>query len=193
MILNRRAFILVSLFLSVSVMTYVVLQTTQFSASSFVRLISPVDLGIDCNDRERHFSYTQRGSYWILNHYVPAENLYHCNESVTYTTHGDVSFLDNIIPLAERWDGPLSVAIYTPGTDYEVAIRSIAYLRQCEVPDIRQRVSFHLVLDERNFPSVVRKLHSQQGWRNARLKRQVDVSSDKNDNDEIEVIFVPET
>lgn len=123
----------------------------------------PSDLGIDCQDRERHFSYSQRGSYWILNHYIPAENSYRCNESITYTTHGDITFLDNIVPLARRWDGPLSVAVYTPGTDYEAAIKSMAYLRQCTGPDIRQRVSFHLVLDERYFPSVLRKLHSQQG------------------------------
>lgn len=123
----------------------------------------PSDLGIDCQDRERHFSYSQRGSYWILNHYVPAEKAYHCNESITYTTHGDITFLDNIVPLTRRWDGPLSVAVYTPGSDYESAIRSMAYLRQCTGPDIRQRVSFHLVLDERHFPTVLRKLHSQQG------------------------------
>jgi hypothetical protein len=123
----------------------------------------PSDLGIDCQDRERHFSYSQRGSYWILNHYVPAEKAYHCNESITYTTHGDITFLDNIVPLTRRWDGPLSVAVYTPGSDYEAAIRSMAYLRQCTGPDIRQRVSFHLVLDERHFPTVLRKLHSQQG------------------------------
>lgn len=123
----------------------------------------PADLGIDCQDRERHFSYSQRGSYWILNHYIPAEKAYRCNESITYTTHGDITFLDNIVPLTMRWDGPLSVAVYTPGSDYEAAIHSIAYLRQCTGPEIRQRVSFHLILDERHFPSVVRKLHSQQG------------------------------
>lgn len=123
----------------------------------------PADLQIDCRDRETRFSYTQRGSYWILNHYVPAERSYHCNESIAYTTHGDVTFLDNIVPLARRWDGPLSVAVYTPGKDYETAMRNIAYLRQCTGTDIRQRVSFHLVLDERHFPSTLRKLHPQQG------------------------------
>ena len=113
---------------------------------------------VDCQDRDKRFSYSQRGSYWILNHYIPSERNYHCDESVTYTTHGDVSFLDNIVPLARRWDGPLSVAVYTPGSDYEVAVQSIAYLRQCTEPDIRQKVTFHLVLDERHFPSSLRKV-----------------------------------
>lgn len=122
-----------------------------------------VPLPIDCQERERRFSYSQRGSYWILNHYIPSDKVYGCNESVTYTTHGDVTFLDNIIPLATRWDGPLSVTVYTPGSDYELAIRSIAYLRQCTEDDIRQKVSFHFVLDERHFPPALRKLHPQQG------------------------------
>ena len=113
---------------------------------------------IDCQDRDKRFSYSQRGSYWILNHYIPSERNYHCDETITYTTHGDVSFLDNIVPLARRWDGPLSVAVYTPGSDYEVAVQSIAYLRQCTEPDIRQKVTFHLVLDERHFPSSLRKV-----------------------------------
>ena len=109
------------------------------------------------------FTYTKRGSFRVLNNYVKAERSYRCNESVTYTTHGDVTFLDNLIPLAKRWDGPLSMAVYTPGTDYDVAVRSIAYLRQCTEPDIRQKVTFHLVLDERHFPPALRKLHAGQG------------------------------
>lgn len=120
-------------------------------------------LAIDCQERERRFSYSQRGSYWILNHYIQSDNTYRCNESVTYTTHGDVTFLDNIIPLAQRWDGPLSVTVYTPGSDYDLAIRSIAYLRQCTDDHVRQKVSFHFVLDERHFPASLRKLHPQQG------------------------------
>lgn len=138
-------------------------QLQQSATSESTEAPRPSDLGIDCQDRETHFSYSQRGSYWILNHYVPADKNYRCNESITYTTHGDITFLDNIVPLARRWDGPLSVAVYTPGSDYEAAIKSMAYLRQCTGPDIRQRVSFHLVLDERHFPSVLRKLHPQQG------------------------------
>lgn len=120
-------------------------------------------LGLDCKDRDNHFSYTQRGAYWILNNYVPAKRRWGCDESITYTTHGDVTFLDNVVPLAKRWDGPLSMAVYTPGADYEAAIKSIAYLRQCSEPEVSEKVSFHLVLDERHFPAVVRKLHPEQG------------------------------
>jgi len=120
-------------------------------------------LKLPCQDRDTSFTYSQRGSFWVLNNYIQAERSYHCNESVTYTTHGDVTFLDNLVPLAQRWDGPLSMAVYAPGSDYEMAIRSIAYLRQCTAVDIRQKVTFHLVLDERHFPANLRKLHPAQG------------------------------
>jgi len=123
----------------------------------------PAELKLPCQDRDSSFSYTQRGSFWVLNNYIQADDFYRCNESVTYTTHGDVTFLDNLIPLAKRWDGPLSMTVYSPGTDYEIAVRSIAYLRQCTATDIRRKVTFHLVMDERHFPANLRKLHSAQG------------------------------
>ena len=36
-------------------------------------------------------------------------------ESIAYTTHSDATFLENLIPLTERWRGPVSIAIYVPG------------------------------------------------------------------------------
>jgi len=119
----------------------------------------PAELKLPCQDRDISFSYTQRGAFWVLNNYIQADDYYRCNESVTYTTHGDVTFLDNLIPLTQRWDGPLSMTVYSPGTDYEIAMRSIAYLRQCTDTDIRRKVTFHLVVDDRHFPGFLRKLH----------------------------------
>ena len=52
---------------------------------------------------------------------------------------------------------------FNPHRDYELAVRSIAYLRQCTATDIRRKVTFHLVMDERHFPANLRKLHSAQG------------------------------
>ena len=50
-------------------------------------------------------------------------------ESITYTTHSDATFLNNLIPLTERWKGPVSIAMYVPGSDYELALKEIAYYR----------------------------------------------------------------
>jgi hypothetical protein len=55
------------------------------------------------------------------------------------------------------------MAVYAPGTDYDTAMNSIAYLRQCTIPAVNERVTFHLVLDERHFPRAIRKLHPSQG------------------------------
>jgi len=78
-------------------------------------------------------------------------SLFTWNESVTYTTHGDVTFLENLVPLSATWDGPISVAIYTPGSDFHLAVKSIRYLRYC-YNLIHLKVSFHFVLDQRHFP-----------------------------------------
>ena len=61
----------------------------------------------------------QRGDYWVLYNYIRANKEFNCNESVTYTTLGDITFLDNLPTLIERWKGPVSVAIYAPGEDFE--------------------------------------------------------------------------
>jgi len=46
---------------------------------------------------------SQRGSYWVLENYVPAAMSFRCDESITYTTHGDYTFLDNLDSLTSRW------------------------------------------------------------------------------------------
>lgn len=44
------------------------------------------------------------------------------------------------------WNGPMSIAIYAPGTDYLPSIKSIQYLRNCLSKSnlVRQFVTFHI-------------------------------------------------
>ena len=72
-------------------------------------------------------------------------------ESITYTTHSDATFLENLIPLTERWKGPVSIALYVPGSDYELALKEIAYYRLCHEKSqlIQDYVSFHLYAEVR--------------------------------------------
>ncbi len=72
--------------------------------------------------------------------------------------------MDNIVVLAKRWEGPISVAVYTPGDDYEVAINILAYMYQCSADEnVREKVSFHFVIDEKFLPSnITHKLHYLQ-------------------------------
>ena len=56
--------------------------------------------------------------YWVLHNYIRGSETFHCNETVTLTTHGSYSFMENLYPLLERWRGPLSIAVFAPGDDY---------------------------------------------------------------------------
>ena len=39
------------------------------------------------------------------------------SETITFTTQSEYYYLDNLVPLLERWQGPVSLAVYTPGED----------------------------------------------------------------------------
>ena len=57
----------------------------------------------DCPTRPQVPFVSQRGDFWILENYIPAAMGFRCDESVTYTTHGDYTFLDNLDTLTSRW------------------------------------------------------------------------------------------
>jgi len=149
-----QVFGLVFLF-SCSVTVFSIYRLSSFSNSSSIGLLKSFSRpnGIDnlhvCTPGKRMPSNeSSRGAYDIITYYQVANDNYfgYCNETVTYTTQGDVTFLDNLVPLSAIWDGPISFAIYSPGSDFQVAVKSIAYLRQCH-PNVRNKVNFHLVLD----------------------------------------------
>lgn len=53
---------------------------------------------------------------------------------------------------------PISMSIYSPGTDFMHTINSILYLRQCTLQSliIRNFVSFHIYFEDIHFPEYVR-------------------------------------
>ncbi|KAF5275888.1 hypothetical protein FQR65_LT04127 [Abscondita terminalis] len=108
-----------------------------------------------CLDKPLNARVQQRGDYWVLYNYVMAEKRHKCHESITYTTHADYSFLDNVLPLLERWQGPISVAVHAPGTDFSATIDSIAYLRDCTSPAVREFVTFHIYFSTKHVPKQV--------------------------------------
>ena len=71
----------------------------------------------------------------MLYNYIRAARQFKCDESITYTTHGQFTFLDNLEPLLERWQGPISVAVYAPGSDFQDAILNILYYRSLRKAD----------------------------------------------------------
>lgn len=110
---------------------------------------------IQCNDQRKDFRVGQKGDFWVLYNYVPASRSFHCWESITYTTHADFTFLDNLQPLVEHWRGPISLALYAPGTDFGHTLNTIRYLRKCTTPLIAELVTFHIYFGSKHVPKVV--------------------------------------
>lgn len=108
-----------------------------------------------CVDKHISPRIEQRGQYMVLYNYVRAQRRFSCYESVTYTTHADYSFMGNIIPVVERWQGPISIALHAPGDDFNKTLDSIAHLLQCTTADIKEFVTFHIYFHVDHFPYQV--------------------------------------
>ncbi|KAH7959808.1 hypothetical protein HPB49_013969 [Dermacentor silvarum] len=82
------------------------------------------------------------------------------DESVTLTTQATHEFLQHVPVLCSRWQGPISVAVYAPGTDYAVALDKIAYLRHCGDPCVSANVSWHVAFDKSLAPPRAVKVNT---------------------------------
>lgn len=113
-----------------------------------------------CVDKPLLHKIEQRGEYWVLYNYIIAEKQHRCHESITYTTQADYTFIDNLISIVELWHGPVSVALFAPGTDFKKTLDSIAYLRECTQGGvlIKKFVTFHIYFNDRHIPEEVRKI-----------------------------------
>lgn len=108
-----------------------------------------------CDDHTPRRYNDQRGNYWVLYNYFQATKTFRCDKSVTYTTHAEWTFLDNLVPLLDRWQGPLSLALYSPGADFNDALKRIQYLRECEGSSlVKDFVTFHLFFRQGQVPPV---------------------------------------
>ncbi|XP_059483078.1 beta-1,4-glucuronyltransferase 1-like isoform X2 [Neocloeon triangulifer] len=112
---------------------------------------------LGCVDREPTPRYGQRGDFWVLYNYVRAEEQPGCADSITYTTHGDHTFLDNLAPLLERWQGPIAMSVFSPGTDWTQALAAIQHVRNCgrSAHLVRKHVTFHLYFPTKHVPKKV--------------------------------------
>lgn len=112
---------------------------------------------LKCNDKSMEVDIEYHGEYLIFKNFVKAEKEHKCDESITLSAPADYRFLDNVVPLVERWVGPISVALYAPGYDFFSSLHSIAYLRKCSHTSdlIRQYVTFHLFFEHEHTPNHV--------------------------------------
>ncbi|CAH0553654.1 unnamed protein product [Brassicogethes aeneus] len=108
-----------------------------------------------CYDKPLDQKIYQRGEYWVMTNYIKPKMEFHCHESITYTTHGDFQFLDNLPPLVERWLGPVSIALHAPGDDFKDTLESMLYFRECTSNMIREYVSFHVYFHNKHLPKEI--------------------------------------
>ncbi|KAI1292338.1 Beta-1,4-glucuronyltransferase 1 [Halotydeus destructor] len=96
----------------------------------------------------------KRGSYSVINAYIIADNNNPPYDDVTLTTQGSFEFLYHAEPLCQRWDGPVSVAVYAPGDDFKISVQIINYLRRCRDPCVKSNVTWHFIFDTIYGPSL---------------------------------------
>ncbi|XP_015839702.2 beta-1,4-glucuronyltransferase 1 [Tribolium castaneum] len=125
---------------------------------NFSEILDKVKKITQCFDKPIETQIVQNGQFWVLNNYIKASERFKCHESVTITTQGDFTFLENLPILVERWKGPISVALYAPGTDFKHTIDSIRYLRRCNSPLIAKFVTFHIFFDLEHVPKKIFQL-----------------------------------
>ena len=87
-----------------------------------------------------------RGDYWVLYNYFKATKEFECFESITYVSQGEYQYLDNLWPVLQRWQGPMSIAVFAPGSDFTQVVNSIQYYRNCfnYSQSIVELVTFHI-------------------------------------------------
>ncbi|RXG52660.1 Beta-1,4-glucuronyltransferase 1, partial [Armadillidium vulgare] len=143
---------------------------TQFSKKIDIRFLDDEDI-----DKDRHLvcSYLNlknisthfatpsnspqlgiNGSYLVVYNYLKAEEQYKINETVTYSTHTTSRFIKHVKELSERWDGPVSVAVFVPGYDFCSSIIQILKLRECGNHLIKRKVSWHIYW-HKEFPPAI--------------------------------------
>ncbi|KAM8716163.1 hypothetical protein ACLKA7_003104 [Drosophila subpalustris] len=124
--------------------------------------------GINCIDRKYESTNIVQSQYWVMVNYIRANHVdLRCCSTVTYTTHGDYRYLENVVPLLERWRAPISFALYAPGLDFRPTVMSILWLRECDPQRelIQQWVSFHIYFNVDHIPQEIPKEHTLLKWK----------------------------
>ncbi|XP_064459995.1 beta-1,4-glucuronyltransferase 1-like [Ornithodoros turicata] len=90
----------------------------------------------------------------IRSNYIVSDEAAGYDATVTLTTHATHDFLHHTPVLCRRWEGPISVSLYAPGTEYEIAINKVLFLRACSDPCVRANVTWHIVYSTQHRPKT---------------------------------------
>ena len=128
---------------------------TTANSTKIVTLDTLLESAITCEQIHNFHPQNEfRNDHYVIYNYVKARKKFQCFNAVTYTTHADYSFLDNLPVLVELWQNPISIALYASGSDFDKTVDSIRYLKDC-VPYVADYVTFHLYFHAKHVPKNV--------------------------------------
>ncbi|KAF9422148.1 hypothetical protein HW555_002169 [Spodoptera exigua] len=73
-------------------------------------------------------------------------------DAVTYVTQATPEFLYHVVEIAKFWDGPISLAVYTPKYDLDIAMQILNHL--CHCYPLMAKVSVHFFYPKRAVPKL---------------------------------------
>ena len=71
---------------------------------------------------------------------------------MTYSTHATAEYVIRVVDILARWNGPVSMAVFSPGTDARLVLNQLTTLCRCYPP--MARLAIHLVYPESHPPQV---------------------------------------
>ncbi|XP_067119096.1 beta-1,4-glucuronyltransferase 1-like [Centruroides vittatus] len=104
-----------------------------------------------------------REKYTIIRDYIVADEDHSGNGTVTLTTQGTYEFVHHVEELCVRWNAPVSVAVYAPGHDFELAVKWILYLRNCRHSCVQSNVTWHIFFEQKHAPLREQLLVGKEG------------------------------
>ena len=122
----------------------------QTDGHSFKELFKSMALRIQTSHR-----LDNSGTYHIIDNIAsPGTGGSSQNNELSIVTQCSSNHMDYLVPLTRRWDGPISVSIFTFDSDISNALYNIAYYHLCN-EQIRRSTSFHLVYPIDRTPVII--------------------------------------
>jgi hypothetical protein len=108
-------------------------------------------------NHDQWWTVEERTGYTVMRNFIISDrmrsfqnggqNEWRDESSVTYTTQASYEFFPHAEQLCRRFDGPISIAVYAPGSEVHLAVNLIYHLRECAHQCVRNNVSWHMVFD----------------------------------------------